>query len=100
MPAVQCSVGRLNKEYQDGLGEYGFPGAVGPQAKERGLPDLPPRDPTTIGRNVMMIEALDGVSWSPSYACPFSETGPRKSEDGRTKSTRAISGTRALWSLK
>ena len=64
--------------------------------RERRSPNLPPRDPAPLGRNVMMIEALDGVSWSPAYACPFSETGPRKSEDGWTNVTTAIPARQTL----
>ena len=81
-----------------GVCEYRFPGAVGPQAKERVARS--PASRSGYGRNVMMIEALDDVSWSPTYACPFSETRPRKSENAGTNSTTATPARRALWPLE
>ena len=76
------------------LGEYGVPGAVaGPQGEEVAKSAA---SRSGYGRNVMMIEALDDVSWSPTYACPFSETGARKSEEGGTNSTSATPACRAL----
>ena len=41
-------------------------------------------------RNVMMIEALDGVGWSSAYACPVSENCPKNSKYGWTNIATAI----------